>query len=128
MLLGRAGWLSIARGDYYFELAEGNRIRVSRLEAKRGVIYDRAGHPLVRNSANFMLYLVPADLPKDKIEKNKIIQSISQSLGEAVAQEMVNSLAEIKIGSLESYQPFFIADNIEYDKALALYLIQYYQR
>lgn len=32
------------------------------------------------------------------------------------------SLADIKIGSLESYQPLFVADNIAYDKAMLLAL------
>jgi penicillin-binding protein 2 len=31
-----------------------------------------------------------------------------------------DSLANIKIGSLESYQPLFVADNIDYDKAMLL--------
>ncbi|KKR91736.1 MAG: Penicillin-binding protein 2 [Parcubacteria group bacterium GW2011_GWC2_42_12] len=121
-ILGRAGWLSIARGGYYHELAEGNRIRVERIEAKRGVIYDRFGRPLVRNSANFLLYFVPADLPKDKIEQKKIIQRVSEYLGNIKPDEIVDSLVKIKSGSLESYQPLFIADNIDYEKALALYL------
>lgn len=121
-ILGRAGWLQIVRGRYYYELAEGNRIRVERIEAKRGVIYDRAVRPLVRNSANFLLYFVPADLPKDKIEQKKTIQKVSEYLGDVKAEDINNSLAKVKLGSLESYQPLFIADNIEYEKALALYL------
>ncbi len=121
-IIGRAGWLQIARGSYYYELAEGNRIRVERLEAKRGVIYDRAGRPLVRNSANFLLYFVPADLPKDKLEQRKIIQKVSENLSGVNTDEIINSLAEVKAGSLESYQPLFIADNIDYEKAMMLYL------
>jgi len=121
-MLGRAGWLSIARGGYYYDLAEGNRIRVQRMEAKRGVIYDRNLKPLVRNSANFLLYFVPADLPKDKIEQKKIIQGVSENLSDVSADEIIESLNKIEPGSLESYQPLFIADNIEYEKALKLYL------
>ena len=121
-IFGRAGWLQVARGNYYYDLAEGNRIRVERLEAKRGVIYDRQGRPLVRNSANFLLYFVPADLPKDKIERHRIIQRVSENLGNVKTDDIAGSLAKIKPGSLESYQPLFIADNIAYDKAMALYL------
>src|SRR3990167_2943985 len=91
-ILGRAGWLSIARGGYYHELAEGNRIRVERIEAKRGVIYDRFGRPLVRNSANFLLYFVPADLPKDKIERHRIIQRVSENLGDVKTDDIAGSL------------------------------------
>jgi len=121
-ILGRAGWLQIAKGAYYHDLAEGNRIRVERMEAKRGVIYDRSGRPLVRNSANFLLYFIPADLPKDKQEQRKIIQQVSEYSGKVTAEEITDLLAEIEPGSLESYQPLFITDNIDYDNALALYL------
>ena len=122
LIIGRAGWLSVVRGDYYSELAEGNRIRVERIEAKRGVIYDRVGRPLVRNTANFLLYFIPADLPKEKQEQEKIIQRVSDYLGNITADEITNFLSKIKPGSLESYQPLFIADNIDYEKAMTLYL------
>ncbi|MFH0956018.1 MAG: penicillin-binding protein 2 [Candidatus Falkowbacteria bacterium] len=122
IIIGRAAWLQIAKGSYYYELAEGNRIRVERLEAKRGVIYDRQGRPLVRNSANFLLYFVPADLPKDNLARQAIIQRVSENLENLKPEDIFNLLSEIKPGSLESYQPLFIADNIEYDKAMTLYL------
>ncbi|MDP2708691.1 MAG: penicillin-binding protein 2 [bacterium] len=121
-VLGRAGWLQIVKGSYYYELAEGNRIRVQRLEAKRGVIYDRQGRPLVRNSANFLLYFVPADLPKDSLERQGVIQKVSAALGTLTAPDIFDLLSPIVPGSLESYQPLFIADNIDYDNAMALYL------
>ncbi|MFA6306325.1 MAG: penicillin-binding protein 2 [Patescibacteria group bacterium] len=122
VILSRAAWLQVVKGSYYYELAEGNRIRVERLEAKRGVIYDRAYRPLVRNSANFLLYFVPADLPKDGLARQAIIQRVSENLADLQPEDILNLLSGIKPGSLESYQPLFIADNIDYDKAMALYL------
>jgi len=122
MVAGRAAWLQLARGSYYYDLAEGNRIRIERLEAKRGVIYDRQGRSLVRNSANFLLYFVPADLPKDNPARQALLQKVSENLGGMTVADLLDLLAKIKPGSLESYQPLFIADNIEYDKAMTLYL------
>ena len=122
IVVGRAAWLQVVKGGYYYDLAEGNRIRVARLEAKRGVIYDRQGRPLVRNSANFLLYLVPADLPKAPRERQAVLQKVSQNLAAVTVPDMLNLLVKIKPGSLESYQPLFVADNLDYDKALALYL------
>ena len=121
-ILGRAAWLQVVKGSYYYELAEGNRIRIERLEAKRGVIYDREGRPLVRNSANFLLYFVPADLPKDSLERQAVIQRVSENLENLKPEDILNLLSKIEPGSLESYQPLFIADNIDYDKAMTLYL------
>jgi penicillin-binding protein 2 len=122
LILLRVGWLQIIKGDYYHELAEGNRIRVERLEAQRGIIYDQALRPLVRNSANFLLYFVPADLPKNRIEQKEIIQKVVNGLTDVKAEDMFVALTKIKPGSPESYRPLFIADDIEYEKALALYL------
>ncbi len=122
IILARAAWLQVVKGSYYYELAEGNRIRVERMESKRGVIYDRNYKSLVRNSANFLLYFVPSDLPKDSQVKQAIINRVSQILGDLKPEDILNLLSGVEAGSLESYQPLFITDNIDYDKAIALYL------
>jgi len=122
ILIARVAWLQIIRGNYYYSLAEGNRIRIERVEARRGVIYDRNKNLLAGNVANFLLYLIPADLPRDESEKKKIIDYLGEILGEISVDELKQELTEIKVGSLESYQPLFVDDNIEYEKAIFLYL------
>jgi len=122
IILARTAWLQIVKGDYYYELAEGNRIRIERIEAKRGIIYDREYRPLVGNVANFLLYFVPADLPEEEEKKDKIISRVSQILGNMDPGDIKQILAKISPGSLESYQPLFITDNIEYERAMLLYL------
>ncbi|MCX6796260.1 MAG: penicillin-binding protein 2 [Candidatus Falkowbacteria bacterium] len=121
LLLGRTAWLQIAKRDYYYQLAEGNRIRIDRVEPQRGIIYDRQGNALVRNQANFMLYFVPADLPIGE-DLDKLISDIEGIIGNISVEEIKGKLATIKKTSLEAYQPLFIKDNIEYEKAMKLYL------
>lgn len=150
LIIGRAAWLQVVKGDYYRLLAEGNRLRSQVIEPKRGIIYAQGLRPLVRNKANFVLYLRPIDLPRDELQRDELIREISAILdqGQGVSTEVLTSLnqstpdsdadglaliadtptfykiketlAAVKIGSLESYQPLFIADNIEYDKAMLL--------
>lgn len=122
LLLFRIAWLQIAQGEYYRSLAEGNRIRLVRLEAKRGIIYDRRLSPLARNAANFILYLTPADLPPEPENKKEIISRLGQILPDLNQEELAAKLEKIKRGSLESFQPFPLADNISYEKAMLLYL------
>ena len=122
ILVGKTAWLQIVKGDYYYQMAEGNRIRIKRVEPKRGVIYDRNMNPLVRNEANFMLYLIPADLPSDEGEQNEIIKSLSELIGNQTEEEIKNKFRDINPRSLDAFQPVFIADNIEYEKAMMLYL------
>jgi len=121
ILLSRAAWLQIYKGEYYYSMAEGNRIRFERLEAKRGIIYDRTGKPIVRNVANFLLYFVPSDLPDDEGELNVILGRIAEILGNDPA-EMKEKISKISRKSLAAYRPLFIIDNIEYEKAMQLYL------
>ncbi len=122
VLLSKAAWLQIVRGAYYHSMAEGNRLRIERVEAKRGIIYDRNMKPLVMNTANFMLYFIPADLPADQGEKDRIITEISRILGDMTPDQIKAVLSKVKPRSLEAYQPLFIEDNIAYDKAMLLYL------
>ncbi|MEI8361307.1 MAG: penicillin-binding protein 2 [bacterium] len=141
-LIGRTAWLQVINGDYYYKMAEGNRIRVERIEARRGVIYDRNNVPLVHNQANFVLYLVPSDLTKNADDLNKMVMRIADVLAPMSArQNLINStstdeqitskeiarnifagLDNVKPHSLESFRPLFVADGIDYDKAILLYL------
>ena len=121
VLLSRAAWLQIVQGDYYYDMAEGNRIRIERIQPMRGVIYDRSKTPLVRNRANFMLYVVPADLPTDD-SLNSIIAKIKNILGEEIGAKLKLELDGIDLSLIDAYEPLFIDDNIEYEKAMLLHL------
>jgi len=122
ILVAKTAWLQIVQGEYYYQMAEGNRVRIERIEPKRGVIYDRNLNSLVRNKANFLLYLVPADLPDDEVETDGIIKKISTILAVKTFEEIKGELAKVDKYSLEAFQPLFVADNIEYENAMKLYL------
>ncbi len=140
-LLGRVAWLQLYHGSYYYQLAEGNRIRNERVQAKRGIIYDRDGRALVINKPDFLLYFVPADLPKDLGAREKIIERVSEILSGSstgpiiagaeskralskteVEKILTASLDRVPRGSLDSYQPLSIADKLQYEKAMLLSL------
>lgn len=141
ILASRTAWLQVVRGAHYAGLAEGNRLRIENIEPKRGIIYDNQNRPLVRNKANFVLSLRPIDLPKDDLERDKLLRYLSYvidnlsetqitSAGSSVNlvsdgpsfQLMQDTLAKVRPRSLEAYQPIFITDNIPYDQALRLIL------
>ncbi len=145
VLVGRSFWLQVVKNDYYSLLSEHNRSRIEVIEPKRGIIYTRDFQPLVRNKANFVLYFKPIDLPKDELRRDYILRQISyvlegkskaissnnlQSASDSLKIDFDNAtfyklketLSSVKIGSLESYQPLFAADNIEYEKAMLIAL------
>lgn len=136
----RLFWLQIIKGNSYRAMAEGNRIRVESIDPKRGIIYSSNMTPLVQNEANFVLYLTPIDLPKDSLAKDGVVRDLAlilsglpnTSLSSNKSNELINDspyffeikqkLDKIKYGSLESYRPLFIMDNLDYDSAMKLYL------
>ena len=148
ILIVRAFWLQVNKNDYYSLLSENNRLRAETIEPKRGIIYTSDLKPLVRNKANFVLYFKPIDLPKDELLRDDLLRQISRILSgvekdeksvpktqigsgvdrisitadNAVFYQLKDTLSKVKLGSLESYQPLFVADNIEYDKAMLLAL------
>lgn len=63
VLLFRLWYLQVAKGTYYNDLAENNRIRPIKIRPPRGVIYDRNGRPLVENVLTFDISIVPEDTP-----------------------------------------------------------------
>jgi penicillin-binding protein 2 len=128
ILMSRAAWLQVVKNDYYYQVAEGNRVRIERVDAKRGVIYDKNMNPLVRNAANFMLYFTPIDLPREENEKNELFNKISELLvddknsKEDIYSQITETISKVEIGTLESYSPLFIKDNIPYETAMIFYL------
>ncbi|HTW96064.1 MAG TPA: penicillin-binding protein 2, partial [Candidatus Methylomirabilis sp.] len=129
ILVGRVAWLQVWKGEYYSALAENNSVRVQPIEAKRGIIYDRTGKPLVRNAANFLLYLLPADLPRDEKEKGEVLEKAGELIfpaDPAKKDELINGLKDklnaLPPGSPELSRPIFMADNLPYDQAMLFYL------
>jgi penicillin-binding protein 2 len=58
-LLGRLWQLQVVGGEAYLDTSRENRIRVERVAAPRGIIYDRSGHALVKNAAYYFVAIVP---------------------------------------------------------------------
>jgi len=128
-LLARVAYLQVVKGDYYYNLAEGNRIRIKNLEPNRGIIYDRNLNPLLRNTANFVLYLTPIDLPVDELERDELIREIAEILNEGEVDsekpwfmKIKDDLDAISLRSLEAYNPLYIVDNLDRQTAMKLYL------
>jgi len=141
VLVSRAFWLQVNKNDYYSSLSEDNRLRSEIIEAKRGIIYSSNMQALVRNKANFVLYFKPIDLPSDELLRDNLLREISQILSKepkkvdttpdaatlisitsdsSIFYQLKDILSKIQMGSLESYQPLFVADNIDYEQAMRI--------
>ncbi len=67
--------LQVLDGDKYRVLSENNRLRIVKIPAPRGIIYDRNGTPLVKNIPFFSVSIPPDDL------KNLDTNALSAFLG-----------------------------------------------
>jgi penicillin-binding protein 2 len=94
ILIGQLARLQFLQGVGFQQEAVVNRVRVVREKAPRGIIYDRDGRILARNTASFIITIIPADLPDDPDYK------ISQQKRRKVYQELYDILQQ----TLSEYQ------------------------
>jgi penicillin-binding protein 2 len=62
-LIARLVWLQIFQYDYFFDLSQGNRIRIEPIPPNRGLILDRQGVPLALNAPSYQLELTREQVP-----------------------------------------------------------------
>src|SRR2546427_212369 len=55
LLMFKLFYLQIIQGQYYKDLAEGNRIKIQIVRAERGILFDRNKKPLVQNVPLFKI-------------------------------------------------------------------------
>src|SRR3990170_3069779 len=76
ILFTRLWFLQVVKGEYYYDLAENNRIRPAKIRPPRGIIYDRYGRPLVENVLTFDISIVPEDAQDLDATINKLTSLI----------------------------------------------------
>jgi penicillin-binding protein 2 len=81
LLLGARLWqLQIVRGNELRRQARANTVAVRETEPDRGVIYDAAGRQVARNSPRFSVSIVPAALPREPVELQRVLRRVSTLL------------------------------------------------
>src|SRR3989338_9877959 len=82
LLIARLFLITVIEGARYRKLASENRIREAKIEASRGIVYDRNGNPLVRN--------IPAYVYKEGYRVLTVPQNSTSGLyRESVARDYV---------------------------------------
>lgn len=79
LLASRLIYLEVLRGEEYRYQSENNRIRVERIPAPRGVIFDRNKEILADTFAAFDAMVVPSELPDDR--RDELYNAVSALLG-----------------------------------------------
>ncbi|MBI5621387.1 penicillin-binding protein 2 [Candidatus Falkowbacteria bacterium] len=114
VLLFRSGYLQVGRGDYYYGLAEGNRIRKLAVQSPRGVIFDTTGRQLVKNIPSFNLLITPADLPADELAQQAVLSQVAALVG--MPMEDIRYIIDEHRPYI--YQPILIKSGLDYDQII----------
>ncbi|MCE5300247.1 MAG: penicillin-binding protein 2 [Spirochaetia bacterium] len=116
-LVCRAFYLQLIRGSYYDKLAQDNCVRVIKIPAARGYIYDRNYTPLVINKPSYTLSLVPYYFDTNP-DKQQAYNSIAGILGMDPA-EISQKMEESKQPSEFNLTPVVIKRDLS-EKELSL--------
>ncbi len=104
--------LQVLKGEYYGRIAESNFVRIRRVVATRGEIYDSKYRPIVVNIPSHNLYLTSGRIGNTE----KLAAFLKQNFG-IEPQELRKLVFEQRF---KTYEEILLADNLPYEMILAL--------
>lgn len=119
VLLGvRLFYLQVLEGDTYRRLSETNSIRLQRVAAARGLIYDREGRMLVDNRPAFALTITL----KDAKPLDRTLALLSKYAG-VPDQQFKDTISRQK--GIPSYKPIVLINDLDRDVLAAVEVHRY---
>lgn len=112
LLVGMLFNLQVVKGTYYQRIAESNFIRIRRIPATRGEIYDCKYRPIVTNIPSYNLYLTSG-----KISNMDALSSFLAYNFSIDAEELRKMVFEQRF---KTYEEILILDNIPYEMVIKL--------
>jgi len=98
IILVRLWQLQILQGDQYRELSETNRLRIIATTAPRGIIFDRNGIPLVKNSPYFYASVMPDKFDSHALQSLSGILNIPvEEIRDKINKSLSSPLAPIRL-------------------------------
>lgn len=111
LLTVRLAYLQLPSGPIGATQAETYRAAQVAVPAPRGLIYDRAGLPLVTNVATFAVKITPADLPFSSRD------DVSRRLGGLLGMDPSDIIATLDSAPGSRFDPVRIAQDVPEDTA-----------
>lgn len=112
LLIGALFRLQVVMGRTYQQIAESNFVRIRRITATRGEIYDHKYRPIVRNVPSHNLYLTSG-----KIKNVKALALFLERNFRIPEAELRNMVLKQRF---KTYEEILLADNIPYEIRLML--------
>lgn len=118
IIFTKSFYTQIIRGNYFYNLAENNRVRIRPIVAERGIIFDRFGTQMIQNIPDFSLSIIPQDLPLDQNKRQEIIARLADISG--LSTDYIKNLLQ-KYKNY-SYDSLVLKENLDYDTSLKIYI------
>nr|MDK2851299.1 penicillin-binding protein 2 [Candidatus Cloacimonadota bacterium] len=104
--------LQVIQGEHYKQVAESNFVRIHRITATRGEIYDQKYRPIVQNIPSHNLYLMASaiqDLPALARFLELHFELSPEELNQAIFRNR-----------FRSYEEILLVDNVAFEKMLSV--------
>ena len=98
--------LQVLKGDYYNKESKKNRVRVIKIPASRGIIFDRNGTALVKNAPYYIASLIP-DLSGEAVNLTRLAALLDLSvedLSEKIINKRKHNLEPVRLKEGLSYE------------------------
>lgn len=112
LLLGSLFRLQVLRGQHYQRVAQSNFVRIRRIVATRGEIYDHKYRPIVQNVPSHNLFLISG-----KIRNLPALSGFLQRHFQISPEELEELVMRQRF---KTYEEILLADNLDYTQVLAL--------
>lgn len=114
LLAARLGWLALVQNEKYKTASESNRVNLTLIPPRRGIILDRRGAQLASNRVEFRIDIIPERL----VDREATVFHLTQLLGfDAVQTQDLQD----KLEKAHGYQPVEVVSGLEpkdFDKVL----------
>jgi penicillin-binding protein 2 len=98
LLVMRLWQLQILQGSEYRKLSEANRLRIVNIPAPRGIISDRNGIPLVKNSPYYYVSVIPGEFDKTKVDLlSKLLRVPAEEINEKIDKADLSPFVPIRL-------------------------------
>lgn len=109
----RLYYLQIIKHHDLSELADRNRIRIQRMPALRGLVYDVHHHPLVDTRPSFDAVMVP----EDASDLGRTVDRLEQLLGEDGAAKKLEDAEE---QGRPEFEPVTVEERLNWQQVVTL--------
>ncbi len=112
----RLYYLQVIKNSEFIELADRNRIRLRRVTAPRGLVFDRRHRPLVDTRPSFNAVMVPEDSP-NLSQTIARLQNVLGQTGQTTIQDKLNAADD---EGRPEYEPVTVDERLEWPQVVAL--------